>query len=425
MAQTVAGLADVLKEAWTSDRLEKQFDDQVPFLDRIAKESAEVSNTKIGEKAIVPIHKGRSGGYTSVSSAGGSLNAADGQKVDAAEYTLVYHWFQIALETGALNQSVGGATSAVVAKDLEIQGAISDMAKQCMRQVATGSNGIIAACDSGGASTTVELLTSSATSYGYDAIVRGWLYPGLKVDIGATSNTDSVVAGATITAVKEDPTDPDITIDSSVSTTSGTDFVYIANPNSGTAANPELEGLRSMVGSTTSALGGLDPDNAGEEFWKPAKVDTTSTTLSLGLLLDMQRAIHQKTGQGAKKRNLYVLTSLKQEANFYSLLQNQVRFSGDANIGAGNVEGPTWNGLEVNGVPDILDTDLFMLTLSDFVRVTGQGIQKPTWASDLQGANAGMLWSQGTTQFGDAVVWPWALGMKRRNGSAAAIGLTA
>jgi hypothetical protein len=424
MAQTVANLTDVLKEAWTQDRLEKQFDDQTPFLDRIEKMSAEVRNTKIGEKAIVPIHKGRSGGYTSTSSAGGSLNAADEQKVDSAEYTLVYNWFQIALETGALNQSVGGQSSVVVAKDLEIEGAISDMAKQNMRQVATASDGVLAACDTGGASATVELLVDSSTSYGYQAIVRGWLYPGLTVDIGATSNTDSIVAGATIVSVSESSSDPDIVIDSSVSTTSGTDFVYIANPNSATAANPEINGLRSMVGSTTSALGGLDPDTAGEEFWKPAKVDTTTTVLSLDLLLDMQRAIHQKTGKSSK-RDLYNVTGLKQEAAFYSLLQNQVRFSGDAGIGAGASETAKWNGLEIHGVPDILDTDWYMLTLSDFVKVTGQGIQKPTWVSDIEGSGGRLRWSAGTTAFNDAVVYPWQLGMKRRNGCAAAIGLTA
>lgn len=422
MAQTVANLTDVLKEAWTQDRLEKQFDDQTPFLDRIEKMSAEVRNTKIGEKAIVPIHKGRSGGYTSTSSAGGSLNAADEQKVDSAEYTLCYNWFQIALETGALNQSVGGQSSVVVAKDLEIEGAISDMAKQNMRQVATNSDGILAACDTGGASTTVELLVDSATSYGYQALVRGWLYPGLPVDIGTTADTDTIATGSVITAVKEDASDPDITISDSVSTVSGTHFVYIANPNSASAANPEINGLRSMVGSTTSALGGLDPDVAGEEFWKPAKVDSTTTVLSLDLLLDMQRAIHQKTG---KAKDLYNATSLKQEAAFYSILQNQVRFSGDAGVGAGNSGAAKWNGLEIHGIPDILDTDWYMLSLSDFVKVTGQGIQKPTWVSDIEGSGGRLRWGQGTTAFQDAVVFPWQLGMRRRNGCAAAIGLTA
>lgn len=422
MAQTVANLADVLKEAWTSDRLEKQFYDENPFLAAITKGQFEVSKTRIGEKAIVPIHKGRSGGYTSTTSAGGSLNPADEQKVDAAEYTLVYHWFQIQLETGALNQSTGGATSAVDAKDLEIEGAISDVNKQCMRQIATSSNGILAACDTGGASTTVELLPDSATAYGYQALERGWLYPGLPVDVGTTADTDSLATGSEITAVKIDSADPDITIGSSISTTSGTHFVYVANPNSATAANPELNGLRSMVGSNSDALGGLDPDTAGEEFWKPAKVDTTTTVWSIDLALDLQRAVFQKSG----KYGGYILTSAKQQANFYSYLQNQVRFNGDGNgMGAGDVDAPKWNGMTVHALPDILDQDWFHLTLEDLVIATGQGIPQPTWVSDLQGINRGLQWVPDTTRFNDAVVWPWQLGMKRRNRSAAALGLTA
>lgn len=422
MAQTVANLTDVLKEAWTSDRLEKQFLDEFPFLNKITREAAEVRKTRIGEKAIVPIHKGRSGGYTSTLPAGGSLNAADEQKVDAAEYTLVYHWFQTAIETAALNQSVGGNTSAVVAKDLELTGALSDVANQCMRQVATAGDGKVAQCDTGGASTTVELLTDSSTSYGYQALVRGWLYPGLTVDIGATTNTDSIVGGATIQSVSESSSDPDIVIDSSVSTVSGTDFVYISNPNSGTDANPELNGLRSMAGSTSSALGGLDPDTTGEEFWKPAKVDTTTTVFSLDLAAALGRAVAQKTGKFPD----YVLTSLKQEENFYLLLQNQVRFAGEANMGAGGTtDGPKWRGMSINAEPFILDQDWYALTLKDIVMITGQGITQPTWASELQGTNKGMQWVADTTRFQDAVVWPFQIGMKRRNSSAAAIGLTA
>lgn len=422
MAQTVANLTDVLKEVWTSDRLEKQFYDDNPFLQAIEQGQYEVSTSRIGEKAIVPIHKGRSGGYTSTSSAGGALNPADEQKVDAAEYTLVYHWFQIQLETGALNQASNTTGSAVVAKSLEIEGAIADLRKQNMRQIVTNSDGILAACDTTSSSATVELLVDSSTAYGYQAIVRGWLTPGQKVDIGATTDTDSVVTGAEIVSVKNSSTDPDMTIDSSVSTTSGTDYVYIANPNSATAPNVELNGLRSMVGSTTSALGGLDPDNSGEEFWQPAKVDTNTTVWSIDLALDLQRAQFQQSG---RYTGSYILTSAKQQANFYSYLQNQVRFQGEMRMGAGNVNAPTWNGMEVHALPDVLDQDWYNLDMSALVRITGTGITQPTWVSDLQGINRGLQWVPDTTRFNDAVVFPWQLGMKRRNTSAAAIGLTA
>jgi hypothetical protein len=408
MAQTVANLTDVLKEAWTSDRLEKQFYDENPFLDRVSKFEA----TTIGEKAIVPIHNGRSGGYTSTLAAGGNLNPAGQQEVDAAEYTLPYHYFSVKLEAAAIAQAAGGDSSVVVSKDLELKGSIADTRKQITRQLVTNSDGIIAACDTGGASTTVELLVDSSTSYGYQSLVRGWLHEGMVVDIGATSNTDSIVTGATVTAISESSTDPDITIDSSVSTTSGTDFVYIANPNSATLANPEVNGLRSMVGSTTSALGGLDPDTAGEAFWKPAHVDTATTVLSLNLLLTLRRKVHQKTGSSPT----YNLTSLKQEQAFYELLHNQVRYQNEP-TGAGKVSLPSWNGMEIHAQPDVLDQDWFCLTIEDFIKIVPKAISKPTWATDIAGKGGSLQWTAGTTGFENAVMFPMQVGLKRRNSS--------
>lgn len=415
MAQTVANLASVIKDAWTSDRVQKQFYDENPLLDALDS----VDGTMIGLQAQVPIHKNRSGGYTSTSAAGGSLNAAGAQGTDQALYTMVYHWFQIALETGALNQTGGNMQSVIAGKDLEMRGAIADVSKQCSRQLVGNADGLIAQCTTGGSSATINLL---ASGYGYDAIVRGWLYPGLPVDIGTTSDTDSIVTGSVITDVSEDATTPTITISSAVSTTSS-HYVSIANPNSATAAAPELNGFRNMFGSATASLGGINPATAGEGFWKPAKVDTATTVFSLDLALDLQRAVFQKTGGYGGK----VFTSAKQAAVFYSLLQNQVRFAGEQKLGAGGVGGLVgidWNGMGINVFPDIPDREWYYVTLKDLVKIYGN-IKKPTWTSDLEGAGGSLRWAQGTTQFVEGLVWPFQVGVQRRNTSAAAIGLTA
>jgi hypothetical protein len=126
MAQTVANLSSVLKDAWTSNRLAKQFYNKNPILDWIG----EVDATMIGFQAQVPIHKWRSGGSTSTGPAGGTLNPAANQQTDQAIYTMVYLWHQVQLEVAALNQSGSGMQSVIAAKDLEIQGAIDDISKQ-------------------------------------------------------------------------------------------------------------------------------------------------------------------------------------------------------------------------------------------------------------------------------------------------------
>src|SRR5690348_7461268 len=199
MAQTVANLASVLKDAWTSDRIQKQFYNQNPLLDKIRS----VPATMIGQQAQVPIHKYRSGGYTSTAPAGGTLNPAGNQQTDQAIYTMVYHWFQVQLEVAAINQAGSTATSVIKAKDLEFEGAVDDTSKQCSRQIANNGDGLIAQCTTGGASTTVNLLPQASGGLGYDAIARGWLYPGLPVDIGTTADSDSLATGTVITDVAE------------------------------------------------------------------------------------------------------------------------------------------------------------------------------------------------------------------------------
>jgi len=417
MAQTASNLATVLKERWTDDQLQKQFLSDDSPLSRFENFSA----TMIGKQAQVPVHiAGASAGYTTVSSSGGSLNTAGQQAVNQAVYTLVTHAQPIALELSALNQAGGSNLQSIVsAKNLEIEGAISDLRRQATRAAVTNGDSIVAQCDDTSSSATVALKASpSGTAWGYDALRRNWLQAGMTVDIGITADTDTVATATTISAVGVSASAPTITIGSSVSTTAGTHFVYIANPNSATAANPEINGLRNLV-NTSGAVGGLNPATAGQEQWAAASRDTSTTVLSLDLALSLQREVMQSSG----KNFTNVWTGLKQQANFYSLLQNQVRFASDGGS-AGNVDAPTWNNMKIEAFPSILDSDWYCLTLSDFVLITG-AITKPTWASELEGAGGQTRWVQGATSFVDAVFYPFNVGLRRRNTHAAATGLTA
>lgn len=419
MAQTATALASALRDQWTDDELQKQwFADDSP-LSRFETLPA----TTIGAQAQVPIWGDlNSGGYTSTSPAGGVLNPPTNQSVQQAVYTLTQHFYEIGIEFSALNQAATSAQAIVAAKDLEIEGALAALRTQCTRQLVTNGDGIVAQCGtSGGASTTVPLVASpSGTAYGYDAIQRNWLRPGALVDIGTTADTDALGTGLTVTAVNDTPAAPTITVSSAVNATAGTHFVYIANPNSASAANPELNGLRNMV-STTGAIGGLNPAVAGQEFWKASGRDTSTTTLSLDLMLNLSRGVKQVRSQGGP---VEVWTSLKQQSAWYALLQNQVRFSGDRQIDAGGVEYATWNGMKVTGWNSVLDSDIWFLNLKSFVRITG-AIKKPTWMSQLQGSNKGQIWTSGTTGFTDAVAYAFQIGIRDRAANAGATGLTA
>jgi hypothetical protein len=414
MAQTVASFTDVLKEVWTSDRLEKQFYDELPFLNRVER----TNKYTIGKQAQVPLHVGRSGGESTRPAAGGALNTADRQRVDQAVYTIPQHWFQVDLQASAMAQGPGGAHSVVDSADLEVSGALSDMRKSIMRQVLGGGDALIAQTTTT-SNSTVVLLTPQGTTgaagvvpYGYDAIAAGHLRVGQYVDIGTTGNETSAGADLLISAVSESSATPSITVQTAITTTT-LGYVSIRDNRSGTTSY-ETNGA-----SNSTAVGGLDPDNAGEEFWKPAAV-STSTSVSLDELLTLQRSIFKKVG----KNGTYVLTSPKQLANIYSFLQSQVRFVPDK-VTAGNVESTTWNGLEIVALPDVYDQELYMLTIDDLLCVTDGRWGKPVWASDIEGRGGQFHWVQGNTNFVDGLVYFFNIGIRRRNSHAANVSLTA
>lgn len=418
MAQTPTTLSSVTKERWTDDEIQKQWLASDKLLSRVERET---ESTMIGRQAQTPIWPDlNSGGYTSTGSGGGSINTATNQPTAQAAWTLVQHFMPISMEFGTINQSKSNLQSVISGKNLEIQGAIATVRNQGTRQLVTNGDGKVATC---GAATAAAIPLTAAASegaaYGYSSIVRDWLRPGAVVDIGVVGDTDSIATAATVTAVAESATAPTITTSAGSVTVDTSTFVYIANPNSATAANTETNGLRNIV-ATTGALGGINPATAGSEYWAAASRDTATTVLSLDLILSLNRGVLQKTGEQFTD----TVTGYKQQMNFYSLLQNQVRFPGDMKLGAGNFGGVTWGNTKVDAYPEVLDTDWFCLTMKDIIRITGD-ITKPTWYSNLAGMTQGHIPTLGSTALGDQLVFAYQIGCRRRKSHAAATGLTA
>lgn len=412
-SETVANLLDLLKEVWTENRLNKQFFDGTRWFDKIENVGNKYT---IGRQAQVPIETSLPGGTSTFLAAGGTLNAADDLHVDRADYTISYLYQAVDLQVAALNQADGvGDRSTVDAMDQTMVSNVLALRKEANRQSVSNGDALIAECTTTSGSATVNLLS---TGYGYHAVRSGWLRPGHVVDIGTTSNETSVASDRTITSVKKDSSDPEIRISGATVTTATGDYVSIANARSGATSN-EINGLRTIAGSNSTAIGGLDPDTAGEEFWKPAHVDTTTTVVSQDLLLRLQREVYTETG----KWPTYVTTSPKQAADLYALYNSQVRFASDS-PNAGNVDSFKWNNLEINSDPDIPDRELYMLTLEDFCLITGGKITKPTWFSDLEGSGGRLRTVQGTTRLADQLVYSFNIACKRRSSQASAIGLT-
>lgn len=405
MPATLSAYNDALKEVWTQDRLEKQFYDKNPFLDRLEK----TSRYHIGAKASVPLETSRNGGYSAVSSAGSSaLNAAGNVGIDKADYTYTFHYQQVKIEHAAIVQTDNKAVAVANVIDTEMRGATSAIRKQLTRQTQMNGDALIAKCTTTSNSATVNL---DPDGYGYDAIVRRWLHPGLVVDIGTTAAEDDVAAGVTIQSVKKSATDPEIVVSGSTITTDGDDYVSVANARDGTTSY-EMNGLLNIV-SQTAPLGGI---NAGGE-WQAASVDSTTTTFSLDWMYDQQEAIQQETGEDFD----LVLTSIRLRKEFYKQLQMQTRFDGDRSLGTGNTKGSEFAGMHIEAQVDVPNKHMAFLNTKDFfVLKTPKGAH---WQNEISGGEP-LDWLQGTTAYGGVLMYPVQLGVKRRNSHAIGTKLT-
>lgn len=413
MAQTVANLANVLKEVWTASELSKQFYAQYPLLDRLEK----TDRYTIGDHASVPLQTSRAGATTTLGSAGGALNPASNQKVNKGTYTLTYNWAEISLEFGALNQAVGGATSVVEAKLLEVQGAIDDMRKDVTRQAFFNGDAVIATVD-GATATTINGRTGTTALA--QAVIRGFLRVDQKVSIATSGASDTNKTTQQITALSSTDNSGagSVTFANSV-TCANDDILYIAGARSGNTAAKinDMLGLRSIAGSSTTKPGGLDPTT--ETYWKPAQVDTTTTAMTIDLPLSLQQNVFQQTGMFPRE----FVTGIKQLTNLYKLLQNQVRFSSDS-TSVGAAQRVTFNGNTIDAYPDCLDNEFYVVDYDSMLICTGS-YSAPTWASDVEGAGGRLRWNQGNTNFVDGLVYALGLAIRRRNSFAAATGLTA
>ena len=399
---TLATVDAALKETWTEDRLAQQLYDENPFLARIKR----LKNTKVGQQAVTPIHTSRNGGWTALPAGGGTLNTAGQQGMTQATWLYKNFHQQVLVQGEAIDGTSSDVLSVAEAVDLEVSGAVSDLNRQLTRMLQLNGDALTAQCGTTNNSTTVTLSTTT----GYDALVRGWIGVGSVIDIGTTSSEATIADAVTVTAVSEVAATPTITISGSAVTTTSSHYVSMANARAGTTSY-EMNGLKNLI--STSDVGNVSVSSY--PVWAPASVDTTSQALTLSLMLAKQRAVMQKTG----KFPTYILTSLKQQENFYRQLQSQVRFGSDGGS-AGNVGSYNWNGSEINAQPDTPDSYMYFLTIED-LRIMTAG--DPYWTSKVTGGQT-LFYVQGTDGYGGKITVRLNTGLARRNSHAVFTALT-
>lgn len=397
--QNYTAFKAAMKETWLSDSIENSVFVGSELLDQFTKLTPTGEN---GDHVSVTVRTGLSGGYSAVGRNGSSaLNEGTNVVTKKAEYTYSHNWFDVIIESAVIDESASSALAVAKAVEVERQGAVDGMKRQLQRGLFSDGTAIICSLtDSEGAKNTFTV-----SGDGANALKRGHLYPGLKVDIGTVAAESSLAADREITAVSVK--NGTITINGAAVDTeeAGKFFVSIANNRAG-AESFEIDGLLAMISDTT-VYGNIDP--AEVPGWA-AYVESVEQAVSTSLIYKLEDEVFQSSGETPD----WCISSAKQIRILSEELQAQVRFNAGDSFNTGKRQGLTTpQGTPIERHFDCPDRCLFMLRKADLASVRSK--QGPQWADE------DMIRHQaGTTRFRGDMFWRLNTALERRNTHAAA-----
>lgn len=395
---TITVYEATIKQGWTQTQIEDQFFKEDPLLEQIERRKP---TEQLGYEVYTPVHVGRGGGYTAVGKDGTSeLNTASAQQTAKAKWELKRHWYPLKIDTAAIKRTKGDPQAVTESADFEMEGCISDLRNQIVRQLFSDQKAYIAQCTTTSSSTTVKLATTG--SYlGYEAIRNGYLSVGQEVDIGTATEEAVIADKKAILAVGEEENEPTIKIAGSAVSTTSSHFVSIANARSG-ETSLESNGFRNLIGTAT--LGNLNP--ATYPGWKGVVVNEGGTAITREKVLGLRRKIRQR-GETPD----WAFTSLKQVEALENQLYPQVRFANPGEVNTGDGESIKVGSITVQGHQDCPDAD-FNLCKLDHVACLRD--EKPEWVTQYEGGKL-FSWAHGTTYLENALEYYLELYTNRRN----------
>ena len=344
--------------------------DKSPLFNMIEKEVVDTSLNP-GADARVNIFKSYGAGETSFTE-GGNFNDAGDLSYATATYTIKNLAYKVKMTGTALASTQEGqpAKSGFKAINEAVKRGVEALGLANERQLHGWGNAYIAQCDTTTASATVVLNTGGGDYDGKQAIARGWLAPGRKIDIGTSANETSVVADATIVSV--DASAGTIVIDSAV-TTSSSHFISVQNARSG-ATSYEMSGLAQIVDSNDSfgTIGGLAYTD-GPHWVSPE--NSTATSLTLPVIRDLERSIRQSVGVSPD----VIVCGYKQAAKIQALAEAQLEWTQTSAMKFGDPFEGRYQVLEGKKiVPSHMCQDhrVYLLSTQDFVLLEQN---KPSW----------------------------------------------
>ena len=304
---TISTLTNILKRHYLGP-VREQLNNQI-----LVMQLFDISSENLeGLQVELPHHTTRSSGVGSRGELE-NLPSAGAQGYNKAVYDLAYHYGRVQVSGQAIHKTRSSVGAFLRAMKSELDGIKDDLALDFARQVYGDGTGVIA-------STAANSATDDLVITSDEALVRGFIYVGMLIDIGTTADSDAVVAGAEVLDV--DVANSTITIDSAVTTT--TSHRIFRAGNVATATVREMDaGLQSILSTSANTVGGINAATAGNRIWDNLR-DTTGGALTLSpLMVNLNKVLNA----GVSLDNLAVTTTpgllrrLFESADFASKIQ--------------------------------------------------------------------------------------------------------
>lgn len=327
---TLTTVANILKDIYLPPVTE-QLNNEVLLLQRIEARSEEL----VGNQAVMPTHKDRSGG---IGSRGEDVDlpAAGKQGYGKAVYDLVYHYGRVRVTGPSMAKTRKDVGAFLQTLKGELDGIRNDLKKDVARQLYGDGSAQIA--------TVVSEASDVITLADDEAIRKGQLYVGQVVDVGETTNYDAQMAAGEITAVTV--ATPSITVGSAIftGTASGDEFVIRSGNAVSSSTIYEMSGLQQVVATSATALGGITPTGANA-YWDNLR-DTTGGAFQLNTFQKALNAVRVGGGETSLATTTFGLRRVAANQ-----LEPQQRFTNTTDLKGG------FTAVEINGHPLVADVD--------------------------------------------------------------------
>lgn len=293
MSALVSTVSNVLKFRYLSP-LQSQLHNEILVTQLLDLDSKNIDLD--GLKGVIGLHHGRSTGI-GARLEDENLPAAGFQRYNKLEYDLAYLYGRARFSGQAVQKTKTDAGSFIRVVTEELDRLRDDLALDTARQYYGDGTGSIATIPTGVASATQTLADNSALN-------RGFLYPGMIVDVGTLANPRASADSAVISDV--DVAAGTVTFSAPITSVSG-DRIFREDNAAASSVSKEINaGLQAILSTVnTTVVGTLAASSAGNSYWDNQR-DTTGGAISLSSLMQNWNRIHAR---GAKAPEVVVLTT--------------------------------------------------------------------------------------------------------------------